>query len=182
MIQLAAHAATNHTFSEDTFRQSLRAIAQRSRATDKDIDAPSRMAGNRASPARCPTASSADRRRSNCAPSGITWPWRTQSPTPGRPGPGINGPHHDGGTAGCHLSPGRRPASPGPYSGHPAGRLHASQTRRLLIQTCEAAAEGTLEDGLVSLDEENVLEKYASHFALTQQDLSRITAAWSRPR
>ena len=61
MIQLAAHAATNHTFSEDTFRQSLRAIAQRSRATDKDIDAPSRMAGNRASPARCPTASSADR-------------------------------------------------------------------------------------------------------------------------
>ena len=36
---------------------------------------------------------------------------------------------------------------------------------------CEAAAEGTLEDGLVSLDEENVLEKYASHFALTQQDL-----------
>ena len=38
MIQLAAHAATNHTFSEDTFRQSLRAIAQRSRATGEDID------------------------------------------------------------------------------------------------------------------------------------------------
>ena len=57
--------------------------------------------------------------------------------------------------------------------------MHASQTRRLLIQACEAAAEGTLEDGLVSLDEENALEKYASHFALTQQDLDGTGAQTS---
>ena len=31
--------------------------------------------------------------------------------------------------------------------------------------------EGALEDGLLSPDEENALEKYAAHFGLTQQDL-----------
>ena len=35
------------------------------------------------------------------------------------------------------------------------------------------AVEGTLEDGLLSLDEENALARYADYFSLTQQDLDR---------
>ena len=39
------------------------------------------------------------------------------------------------------------------------------------IQAWEAAVESALEDGLVSLDEESALEKYASHFDLDQAGL-----------
>ena len=38
MVQLAAQAASAHTFKEATLRQTLQAIAQRSRATSEDID------------------------------------------------------------------------------------------------------------------------------------------------
>ena len=38
MTQLAAQAASAHTFKEATLRQTLQAIAQRSRATGEDID------------------------------------------------------------------------------------------------------------------------------------------------
>ena len=38
MTKLAAQAATAHTFNETALRQTLSAIAQRSRATDQDID------------------------------------------------------------------------------------------------------------------------------------------------
>ena len=38
MVQLAAQAASAHTFNEAALRQTLRAIANRSRATTEDID------------------------------------------------------------------------------------------------------------------------------------------------
>ena len=38
MVQLAAQAASAHTFNEAALRHTLRAIAQRSRATDLDIE------------------------------------------------------------------------------------------------------------------------------------------------
>ena len=38
MVQLAAQAASAHTFNEAALRQTLQAIAQRSRATDEDIE------------------------------------------------------------------------------------------------------------------------------------------------
>ena len=50
-------------------------------------------------------------------------------------------------------------------------RLGPDQRKRILIRAWETAVEGTLEDGLVSLDKENALAKYADHFTLTQQDL-----------
>ena len=50
-------------------------------------------------------------------------------------------------------------------------RLGPYQRKRILIRAWETAVEGALEDGLVSLDEENALAKYADHFALTQQEL-----------
>ena len=49
--------------------------------------------------------------------------------------------------------------------------LDLHQRRRILIRAWEAAVEGALEDGLLSLDEDNALAKYAAHFGLTQQDL-----------
>ena len=50
-------------------------------------------------------------------------------------------------------------------------RLGPDQRKRILVRAWEAAVEGALEDGLVSLDEENALAKYAAHFGLTQQDM-----------
>ena len=38
MVQLAAQAASAHTFNEAALRRTLQAIAQRSRATDEDIE------------------------------------------------------------------------------------------------------------------------------------------------
>ena len=37
----------------------------------------------------------------------------------------------------------------------------------------ETAVQGALEDGLLSLDEENALARYADHFSLAQQDLDQ---------
>ena len=57
---------------------------------------------------------------------------------------------------------------------HPPPDQHVHTHRRqLLIRAWEEAVEGTLEDGLVSLDEENALAQYADHFDLTQEELNR---------
>ena len=45
--------------------------------------------------------------------------------------------------------------------------------RQLLIRAWEEAVEGSLEDGLISLDEENALAQYTDHFDLTQEELNR---------
>ena len=52
-------------------------------------------------------------------------------------------------------------------------RLDFHQRRRILIRAWEAAVKGALEDGLLSLHEENALAKYADHFGLGQHDLDR---------
>ena len=51
--------------------------------------------------------------------------------------------------------------------------LGQGEANRLLIRAWETAALGALEDELLSLDEENALAKYTSHFSLTQQDLDQ---------
>ena len=58
-------------------------------------------------------------------------------------------------------------------------RLDDDQRKRILIRAWEAAVEGALEDGLVSLDEENALAKYSAHFNLTQGDMDRNGAQTS---
>ena len=45
--------------------------------------------------------------------------------------------------------------------------LNPSQETSLLIRAWEASVEGTLEDGLLTLDEENALHRYLDHFNLT---------------
>ena len=49
--------------------------------------------------------------------------------------------------------------------------LAGVKAKGVLLRAWEAAAEGTLEDGLVSLDEEHALTTYMDHFSLTQQAL-----------
>ena len=51
--------------------------------------------------------------------------------------------------------------------------LGQSEANRLLIRAWETAVQGALEDGLLSLDEENALARYADHFSLTQQALDQ---------
>ena len=51
--------------------------------------------------------------------------------------------------------------------------LYQEQQDALLVQAWEAAVEGTLEDGLLTRDEENALYRYADHFRLSPQQLNR---------
>ena len=50
--------------------------------------------------------------------------------------------------------------------------LSAAESRQLLIRAWETAVEGTLEDGVFTLDEENALARYLNHFDLTSQDVN----------
>ena len=49
--------------------------------------------------------------------------------------------------------------------------LTSTQQRQLLAQAWEAAVEGSLEDGVLTLDEENGLLRYLGHFGLSQSDV-----------
>ena len=44
--------------------------------------------------------------------------------------------------------------------------------RQLLIRAWEEAVEGAIEDGIVTLDEENALSQYLNHFGLTNADVN----------
>ena len=50
--------------------------------------------------------------------------------------------------------------------------LSETERRLLLAQAWEAAVEGSLEDGILSLDEENALLRYMHQFNLSQSDLN----------
>ena len=51
--------------------------------------------------------------------------------------------------------------------------LSRAEQRRLLVQAWEAAVDGSLEDGVLSLDEEAALVHYLSHFGLSVADVDR---------
>ena len=51
--------------------------------------------------------------------------------------------------------------------------LDQGQQTALLVRAWETAVEGTLEDGLLTLDEENALARYMEHFGLTPEQLNR---------
>ena len=51
--------------------------------------------------------------------------------------------------------------------------LSAADRQLLLAQAWEAAVEGAIEDGLLSLDEENALIQYLRHFNLSQNQVNR---------
>ena len=47
--------------------------------------------------------------------------------------------------------------------------LYSDERTNLLVRAWEAAVEGTLEDGLLSFDEENALARYLNHFGIDQR-------------
>ncbi len=53
----------------------------------------------------------------------------------------------------------------------PSLNITPGEERRLLAQAWEAAVEGSLEDGVLSLDEEAALIRYLTHFNLTVADV-----------
>ena len=57
-----------------------------------------------------------------------------------------------------------------------SGMTKGQQTA-LLVRAWEAAVEGTLEDGLLTRDEENALARYMDHFNLTPEQLDRNGAS-----
>ena len=174
MVQLAAQAAGAHTFNEGTLRQTLGAIAQRSRATGEDIDRALeegfRQGVVQAMSDGILTRQEEERLRTfrdNLALEDSSADSKTLA-TLDRASSDrlIMGARlaaisvHDGDHHLQDLSAAIRQAG-----------LDPDETNRLLIRAWEAAVEGTLENGLVSLDEESAPAKYASHFSLTQQDL-----------
>ena len=173
MVSLATEATT-HSFNEAILRQSLSAIAQRSHATDEDIEraleegwkqgvahAMSDGIISREEEERLRAFRDHLTLEDNAADADAIWDLDQAS--------------------GQRLMLEARLAAIAVQDrdGHlrdledalQEARLDFHQRRRILIRAWEAAVEGTLEDGLVSLDEENALEKYAGHFGLTQQDL-----------
>ena len=171
MIQLAAQAAGTHTFNQAALRQTLGAIAQRSRATNEDINQAleqgfaqgvtqamsdgilTRQEEERLRTFRDNLAvedSSADSKTlatlDRASSDRLIMEARLAAISV-----------HDGDQHLQDLSAAIRQAG-----------LDPDETNRLLIRAWEAAVEGALEDGLVSLGEESALAKYASHFNLTQ--------------
>ena len=57
--------------------------------------------------------------------------------------------------------------------------LYSDERTNLLVRAWEAAVEGTLEDGLLSFDEENALARYLNHFGIDQRHANRNGAQTS---
>ena len=174
MVQLAAQAAAAHSFNEVALRQSLQAIAQRCYATDLDIEQ-ALEEGFARGIAQALTdgimiRDEENRLRAfrdhlaledNAASQDAIWDLERAS--------------------GERLILEDRLAATSVHDGDEhlqdldeamlEARLGPNQRKRILIRAWETAVEGALEDGLVSLDEENALAKYADHFALTQKEL-----------
>ena len=95
MVSLVAQAATDHSFNEAVLRQSLSAIAQRSRATDEDIEH-ALEEGFRQGIAQAMSDGIITRdEEERFAPSGTASPWRIAPRIPTRwpnwTGPGRTG-------------------------------------------------------------------------------------------
>ena len=174
MTQLAAQATGTASFNETALRNTLRAIAARARATEDDIsqaiadgwaqgvqhamsdgiltqqeetslrDFQDRMA-NRDIPNVITSSATLDR--------AVADRISTQA---GRAALATG----DGGAALQELDNTLRRTS-----------MSNTDRRHLLVRAWETAVEKTLEDGLLSLDEESALHEYLDHFGLTQEDL-----------
>ena len=169
-----AQAASAHTFNEQTLRQTLGAIAQRSRATgeaiDRALEEGFRQGVTQAMSDGILTRQEEERLRTfrdslaledNAADSKTLAALdRASSDRIMMEARLAAISVHDGDQHLQDLSAAIRQAG-----------LDPDETNRLLIQAWEAAVESALEDGLVSLDEDSALAKYSSHFTLTQQDL-----------
>ena len=174
MTQLAAQAAGTSSFNEQALRNTLQAIATRARATEDDIS--QAIAAGFAQGVKHALADGTltaeeetnlrafrDRMADQNLPSVITGSTTLDRASADR----ITGLarraalDHGGGTL-QELDNALRRTS-----------MSNNHRRQLLVRAWEEAVEGAIEDGLVSLDEENALAKYPNHFGITQEELNR---------
>ena len=182
MVQLTAQAAITHTFNEDALRQTLSAIAQRSRATGEDIDR-ALDDGFRQGVAQAMSDGILTRQeeerlrafRDSLALEDSTGDSKTLATLDRASSDRIM---MEARLAAISVHDGDQHLQDLSLAISQAG-LNPDETRGILVRAWEAAVEGALEDGLVSLDEEAALAKYSAHFNLTQQDLDQNGAQTS---
>ena len=185
MVQLAAQAASTHTFNEAALRQTLQAIAQRSRAADQDIER-ALEEGFRQGVAQAMSDGILTRQeeerlrtfRDNLALEDTNADPKDLATLDQASSDRIM---MEARLAAISVQDGNQHLQDLALAIRQAG-MDDNEAKGLLIQAWEAAVEGALEDGLVSLDEESALAKYASHFNLTQQGLDGNGAQTSLSR
>ena len=182
MIQLAAQAAAAHSFNKATLRQTLGAIAQRSRATGEDIDR-ALEEGFRQGVAHAMsdgilTRDEEERLRTFRDRLVLENSAADPNSLAELDLAGADRVMLEARLAAISVRDGDCHLRDLTLSIRQAG-LGQGEANRLLIRAWETAVQGALEDGLLSLDEENALAKYAGHFSLTQQDLDQNGAQTS---
>ena len=176
MVQLAVQATSAHTFNEAALRQSLSVIAQRSHATGEDIEQ-ALDEGWKQGVAHAMSdgiISRQEEEQLRAFRDSLALEDQTADPK-------DLGALDRASTDRIMMEARLAAISPRDGDQHLQDLSHAIRqaglagvkAKGLQVRAWEAAVEGALEDGLVSLDEENALAKYISHFNLTQQDLDR---------
>ena len=176
MVQLAAQAASAHTFNEAALRQTLGAIAQRSRATGEDIDR-ALEEGFRQGVAQAMadgilTRDEEERLRAFRDRLALENSAADQGALSELDRAGADRVVMEARLAAISVRDGDCHLQDLALSIRQAG-LGQGEANRLLIRAWETAVQGALEDGLLSLDEENALARYADHFSLAQQALDQ---------
>ena len=174
MTQLAAQAAGTSSFNETALRSTLQAIADRARATPDDISQAiatgfaqgvkhAMQDGTLTQEEETNLRAFRDRMADQDLPSVITGFHH--------PGPGFSRPDHRHGHT-HHPGSRRRRHPPGAGQRPPPGHDVQHAPPPASHQAWEEAVEGAIEDGLLSLDEENTLSQYLDHFDLTTTDVN----------
>ena len=176
MVQLAAQAASAHTFNEAALRHTLQAIANRSRTTGEDIDR-ALEEGFQQGVAQAMadgiiTRDEEERLRVFRDRLALENSAADQGALAELDRAGADRVVMEARLAAISVRDGDGHLQDLALSIRQAG-LGQGEATRLLIRAWETAVQGALEDGLLSLDEENALARYADHFSLTQQDLDQ---------
>ena len=173
MTQLAAQAAGTSGFSETALRSTLQDIATRARATPEDISLAiansfaqgvnhAMQDGTLTQEEETNLRTFRDRMADQDLPSVITSSTTLDRAATDRiTGMARRAALDHGGGAPQELENALRRTS-----------MSNTHRRQLLIRAWEEAVEGAIEDGVVSLDEENALYGYLDHFGLTTQDVN----------
>ena len=182
MVSLVAQTTIDHTFNEAALRQTLQAIAQRSRATGEDIDR-ALEGGFRQGVAQAMadgiiTRDEEERLRAFRDRLALENSAADQGALARLDQAGADRVMLEARLAAISVQDGDAHLQDLALSIRQAG-LGQDEANRLLILAWETAVQGALEDGLLSLDEETALARYADYFSLTQQDLDRNGAQTS---
>ncbi len=173
MTQLAAQAAGTSSFNETALRSTLQAIATRARATPEDISQAiadgwaqgvkhAMQDGALTADEETNLRTFRDRMADHDLPSVITGSTTLDRASADRiTGMARRAALAHGGGALQELENTLRRTS-----------MSNTHRRQLLVRAWEEAVEGVIEDGVVSLDEENALHHYLDHFGISEQDIA----------